>query len=276
MEEVKKIFPEELEKMLNDLPGGSLKILDVRQPFEYEEQHIPGAELIPLPDLPERLHELDRNVPWVVYCRTGRRSEMASKILMSEGFSDVSNLIGGITEWVHGTAKGSPDSGIVVFDDVQNVPDLLAVSYGMERELQKFYSRFEKLAKDSELKEALNKLASFEESHMKVLSHKYEELTDENLTNSMVEEIFKHQLLEGGLDEEFISGEIEKFQSDIYNLFELALSFEAQAYDLYMRASRNVKDEEVASMCLTLAQSEGYHMKIVGRLMDAHVESNSQ
>jgi rhodanese-related sulfurtransferase len=50
-----------------DLPHEELTILDVRQPNEYEKGHIPGAKLIPLPDLTARLDQIDPNKSTVVY-----------------------------------------------------------------------------------------------------------------------------------------------------------------------------------------------------------------
>ncbi len=52
---------------ITDHPGEEITILDVRQPMEYEEAHLPGATLIPLPDLMDRLDELDPEKPVLVY-----------------------------------------------------------------------------------------------------------------------------------------------------------------------------------------------------------------
>ena len=57
----------EAEKYITDHPGEQMTILDVRQPSEYQESHIPGAVLIPLPDLGNRMTELDPEKPTLVY-----------------------------------------------------------------------------------------------------------------------------------------------------------------------------------------------------------------
>lgn len=57
----------EAKKYIDDHPGDDITILDVRQPSEYEEDHIPGAVLIPLPELSDRLMELDPEKPTLVY-----------------------------------------------------------------------------------------------------------------------------------------------------------------------------------------------------------------
>lgn len=57
----------ETENYIAQHPGDTITILDVRQPSEYQESHIPGAFLIPLPQLSDRLGELDPEKPTLVY-----------------------------------------------------------------------------------------------------------------------------------------------------------------------------------------------------------------
>jgi rhodanese-related sulfurtransferase len=57
----------QVKKYLDDKTSGSYTVLDVRQPGEYESGHIPGARLISLPDLNDRLEELDAGLPTIVY-----------------------------------------------------------------------------------------------------------------------------------------------------------------------------------------------------------------
>jgi rhodanese-related sulfurtransferase len=78
-------------------------ILDVRQPEEWNEYHIPGATLIPLGDLPSRLSEVPKGQEIVVVCRSGNRSREGRDILLNNGFSSVTSMSGGLKEW---SAKG--------------------------------------------------------------------------------------------------------------------------------------------------------------------------
>jgi len=55
------------KQMIDDATSDAITILDVRQPGEYEAGHLPGARLIPLPELSDRLHELDKEHPTLVY-----------------------------------------------------------------------------------------------------------------------------------------------------------------------------------------------------------------
>lgn len=80
--------------------GDEFVFVDVREPHEYEEFNL-GADLIPLATLPDRLDDLgaDKSEPIVVHCRSGKRSAQAQRYLESQGFTDVSNVTGGVLAW---------------------------------------------------------------------------------------------------------------------------------------------------------------------------------
>jgi len=74
-------------------------LLDVRTPGEYAEGHIPGATLIPIQVLAERLSEVPKDKQVYVYCHSGSRSARASKLLAEHGFKNIENMKGGIVAW---------------------------------------------------------------------------------------------------------------------------------------------------------------------------------
>jgi rhodanese-related sulfurtransferase len=78
---------------------GDVFILDVRTQEEYDAEHIRNSTLIPVQDLSKRLNEVPRDRKILVYCRTGGRSTTASEILVNNGFTQIYNMKGGITEW---------------------------------------------------------------------------------------------------------------------------------------------------------------------------------
>jgi len=80
--------------------GDKLRIIDVREPNEYQINRIPGSELIPLGELPRRYAELDPDEELIMQCKVGARSARAADFLRSVGFKHVLNLKGGILEWV--------------------------------------------------------------------------------------------------------------------------------------------------------------------------------
>lgn len=80
--------------------GENLVVIDVREPYEFEEFNI-GGRLIPLGTLPGALDDLEelKEQEFVVHCRSGARSANAKAFLESVGFSKVRNLVGGVMEW---------------------------------------------------------------------------------------------------------------------------------------------------------------------------------
>jgi sulfur-carrier protein adenylyltransferase/sulfurtransferase len=93
---VPEIQVEELKRRLD--AGEDLFVLDVREPHEYQICNING-HLIPLNDLPKRVHELDSSREIVAHCRSGVRSAKAVAFLQQAGFKKVHNLAGGILAW---------------------------------------------------------------------------------------------------------------------------------------------------------------------------------
>ncbi|MDF1561517.1 MAG: rhodanese-like domain-containing protein [Deltaproteobacteria bacterium] len=80
-------------------PDHGLRVIDVREPYEYEAGHIEGAELVPLGSLIQAASTWDRDPPLVMVCRSGARSARATMALMQMGFATVHNLQGGMIGW---------------------------------------------------------------------------------------------------------------------------------------------------------------------------------
>jgi rhodanese-related sulfurtransferase len=74
-------------------------ILDVRQPEEWNEFHVPDSTLIPLDQLASRINELPKDKEIVIVCRSGNRSAQGRDILLDAGFAQVTSMAGGLTQW---------------------------------------------------------------------------------------------------------------------------------------------------------------------------------
>lgn len=74
-------------------------VLDVREDYEFEAGHVPGATHIPMAELPERFEELDPDEDVYVICRTGGRSAQASLWLTAQGYTAI-NVAGGSGAWI--------------------------------------------------------------------------------------------------------------------------------------------------------------------------------
>ncbi|OCA83186.1 hypothetical protein A8F94_18900 [Bacillus sp. FJAT-27225] len=74
-------------------------ILDVRTPEEYQAGHIEGAIMIPLQVIESQMAKLGKDKTYLVYCRSGNRSQQASEILSQNGFKHIYNMSDGYSEW---------------------------------------------------------------------------------------------------------------------------------------------------------------------------------
>ena len=81
--------------------AGSVIFLDVREPAEYSQGHIPGAINIPMRQVEQQIAQsaLDKNTPILIYCRSGRRSSIVTATLIKKGYTHLMNLDGGIKAW---------------------------------------------------------------------------------------------------------------------------------------------------------------------------------
>ncbi|TME79921.1 MAG: rhodanese-like domain-containing protein [Chloroflexi bacterium] len=88
----------QLRRRLADEPAPFL--LDVREPWEYREGHVPGAQLIPLGELEQRVNEVPRDRPILAICHSGQRSLAAAGYLQQLGYPSVTNVDGGTAAWI--------------------------------------------------------------------------------------------------------------------------------------------------------------------------------
>ena len=93
--QVPEIDVDELEAV--KAAGG--KVVDVREPDEYEEAHVPGAVLVPLATVPDRLDEFPSDGPVYLVCASGGRSRRAAEFLRAKGV-DAVNVAGGTKSWL--------------------------------------------------------------------------------------------------------------------------------------------------------------------------------
>jgi rhodanese-related sulfurtransferase len=105
---VREVNREEAKALIED----GAQLVDVRVGREWEAGHIAGATHLPLEELPDRVGELDRERPVVLYCRGGTRSSMATEALADAGF-DAVKLSEGIVGWDEAGLELDPEDGYV-------------------------------------------------------------------------------------------------------------------------------------------------------------------
>lgn len=100
--DIKDVEPTELHQIIQNCTNGDCPVVvDVREPWEYRQGHVPGAVLIPLGQLSSRLNELDPERPVAVICASGNRSQSAAALLGQKGFKTVYNVSGGTGAWIY-------------------------------------------------------------------------------------------------------------------------------------------------------------------------------
>jgi len=93
-----EVTVQEMKKALDD-PKLGIKVIDVREPDEYQIAHIDGVPLFPLSTLPQKFTGLDPNQAYYIHCKSGIRSLKALKFLREQGFKYLKNVKGGISAW---------------------------------------------------------------------------------------------------------------------------------------------------------------------------------
>ena len=127
---------DQAKQFMDQAPANGFTLLDVRQPKEYEAEHIPGAKLIPLGELGDRIGEIDPQKPTLVYCAIGGRSRVAAQMLAGKGFEEVYNMSGGIKAWLSGKAVGREEVGLALFSGKESIEETLQVAYSLEAGLR--------------------------------------------------------------------------------------------------------------------------------------------
>ncbi|WAH36440.1 rhodanese-like domain-containing protein [Alicyclobacillus dauci] len=95
---VKSVNIEDLKELLKNKSSG-IQFIDVREPGEFRSGHVQGFKNISLSQIHKRLGEIPQDKPVVLMCRSGNRSMQAARILNKHGYTDVTNVVGGMMRW---------------------------------------------------------------------------------------------------------------------------------------------------------------------------------
>jgi rhodanese-related sulfurtransferase/rubrerythrin len=267
LEQLKKPFtpleslePEEAREYLASHPEDTFTLLDVRQPWEYEEEHIPGATLIPLPQLNDQYEKLDPEKPTLVHCASGGRSRVAAQLLSGLGFKEVYNLAGGIKAFQGEKATGPRELNLEMIRGDESAPEVVVLAFSLEKGLQAFYEAAAAQTPDADLAGLCRQLARIEEQHEEKLAGLYRQLepAGKDLPALMAER--EPALMEGGFKPQEFLQQNEALMNSLPEILELALMLETQALDLYLRFAAKLTDPQAREVLYTLAQEEKAHL----------------
>jgi rhodanese-related sulfurtransferase/rubrerythrin len=247
---------------------GDFTLLDVRQPGEYEDSHLPGAKLMPLPQLSDTYKELDPEKPTIVHCAVGGRSRVAAQMLSGWGFKEIYNLAGGIKAFQGHKATGPTELNLDLVKGDESPAAIIILAYGMEKALQLFYETLKQQSPDPTLQDLFGKLARVEVRHEQRLFEVYGQVASDGQDLATFESSIVPKTLEGGFDaEEFLATNQAHLQTPV-QVLDLAMMLETQALDLYLRFADRSSQPQTKDVLYALAGEEKAHLASLGSLMD--------
>ena len=241
---------------------GTFMLLDVRQPDEYAQEHIPGAKLIPLGELETRLGELPTDRSLVFYCHSGARSQAAAFLTseMEITTAPLYNLVGGIMAWSGKTLPGFPKLDLFAADATPSQRLMRAMD--LEKGAWRFYRfMFERFSTEP-FADVLAQLSKAEEAHARVVYGFWKTTQPDPEPFQTLYGQLEGNILEGGQPLAQILADVDKWDGGpCLNLMELALNIEYTAYDLYKNLAEADDQEKARDAFLTIAQAEKGHLR---------------
>lgn len=268
---VKSLNVDEAKKFIAEHTEGAYTLLDVRQPGEYETEHIAGAKLIPLPGLKEGRSQLDPQKPIVAYCAVGGRSLAAAQLLAGLGFKEVYNLKGGIKAWQGKKAVGPQELNLEMVRGDETPAEMIALAYAMEMGLGVFYRDMMEKSDDAELRALFSKLADIEVRHKKKLFELLAETDPPGKDVEAFEADIEPNILEGGFRLDDFMKKNEAFIQTVPEVLELAMMLETQALDLYLRFAQRSTNAQTKDTLFLIADEEKAHLQSLGDLLEEKV-----
>ena len=256
------IDAQQLRQLRQDSPEGDVLLVDVREPAEYQAGHIPGAQLIPLLQLKERVNDLRPGIHTVFYCNSGQRSlRAAAALVMARNLPYVYNLEGGIIGW---DGEKLPDlPNLLVFDAAGTLEEVISRAMEMEKGAMRLYESFLAQFVGTVLEAPLLELVSAELAHVRSLFRLLE--GRQGAEAPRFEEVYsgmKGDILESGEElQEVVARMAVVADSGPVTLMELALELELRAYDLYSKMAHREPDPDVRQVFKELATQEKRHAR---------------
>lgn len=260
---VRELTAAEAKAYMEGHASKEYQLLDVRQPKEYQAGHLAGALLIPIRELPDRMGELDKAKPLLVYCAVGGRSAAAAQLLAGRDFREVYNLRGGIKAWAGDQATGPETAGLELFTGELDYGEAVVLAYAMEDGLQRFYGQLAAEAGAPEQQRLYTQLAHFEEKHKARLVEEYRQ----HHGGAMIPDQ-ESGIMEGGQRVAEFFGRVKALLHTPQDILELAMALETQALDLYSRMAQKSAAAATRDFFLTMADEEKQHLGYLARELD--------
>ncbi len=189
-------------------------------------------------------------------------------MLAGKGFENVMNMAGGIKAWDNPVAMGPQEQGLALFDGAESPENTLRIAYSLEAGLRDFYLSMTKRVQTITVQNLFQKLSNIEIKHQDRLFEEYLLVSGKRIDRDSFDKQITDFAVEGGLTtDEYIT----LFKPDLdspEDVISLAMSIEAQALDLYTRASERGGDERSKAVLQKIAQEERTHLEQLGQLFN--------
>ena len=195
---IEELTAVQLRQFIQSTREDAYRLVDVRQPGEYELSHIPGALLLPLPELVQSASALPQDRAIVFYCRSGGRSMAAATIVEDEQMAGgaLYNLTGGILAWDGGLTEAYPR--IELFDFQAPPAQMLLQAMNLEKGALNFYQHVQRQFSDAPWADVFDRLSKAEIGHARTVYHHYAKLVSAAPDFETVFEGLDGMVLEGG------------------------------------------------------------------------------
>ncbi len=261
---------DKVRKFIHEHKPEEYNLLDVRQPKEYTREHLPGATLVPMSELNEKLKEFDPEKPTITYCGIGVRSRAAASMLSHAGFQKVYSMEGGIKAWNGLTAEGEPEMGMAYFAPARSIEEFIGLAWLIEDATQSFYLKMAERFKETEAEPFFNQMGFIEERHRAFLEALFEKITgkeiDDDFPQSLLPTMPEESVVEGGIK---LKDALKWSEDhDLSEVLQMAISFESNAFDRYLLMIPQMDDEETRDLFMVLAEEEKAHLMHLTTYLD--------
>ncbi|RPI56030.1 MAG: sulfurtransferase [Deltaproteobacteria bacterium] len=254
--------PEKLKQYIEKNKESDYLLVDVRQPEEYVQRHIPGAKLIPIKELVANLSDLPSGKDLIFYCHSGGRSEAAATLAAEEKVSNknIYNLEGGIMAWDDRMVSDYPR--VQVFDKSKSLSELLLTAMDLEKGAFRFYKYIKERFVSEPFSKTFEQLSTEEIVHAKAVYRYWKKNESDSPEFETIFENLKGEILEGGENLVDILKRATAIEGNTcMNIMELALNIENSSFDLYRTMAEQTDIKEAQDLFLSIAQAEKTHMK---------------
>ncbi len=257
---------DQLRQYMQQRREKDFRLVDVRQPEEYSQGHIPGAQLLPLAQLDADVSQLPPDQDLIFYCHSGARSQAAAVIAADSALplQKIYNLRGGITAWDGKQLTRLPR--LQVFENSETTDELMLKAMDLEKAALRFYLYISEKYRQQPFIRTIEHLVKAEESHARQIYAFWKEKVDSPQPFDALFEQLPGEIMEGGQPLDEAIDAVEKI-SELYclNLLEMALNIEYHAFDMYRTLANRVQEDAVRHALLAIAQGEKSHMGVIAR-----------